>query len=68
MVENLRKENLEKVSLIQSLKNLRIKHKELLIGTLMTHSHPHLTLVIGAQIVIIKPLVQSTDKVLVRTI
>ena len=68
MVENLRKENLEKVSLIQSLKNLRIKHKELLIGTLMIHYHPHLTLVIGAQIVIIKPLALSTDKVLVRTI
>ena len=68
MVENLRKENLDKVSLIQSLKNLRIKHKELLIGTLMIHYRPHLTLVIGAQSATIKPLVQSTDKVLVRTI
>ena len=68
MVENLRKENLEKVNLIQSLKNSKIKRRELPIGTLMIHYHPHLTLVIGAQIVIIKPLVQSTDKVLVRTI
>ena len=34
----------------------------------MIHYHPHLMLVIGAQIVITKPLVQSTDKVLVRTI
>ena len=68
MVENLRKENLEKVSLIQSSTNSRIKPRELPIGTLMIHYHPHLMLVIGAQIVIIKPLVQSTDKVLVRTI
>jgi hypothetical protein len=68
MVENLRKENLEKVSLIQSSTNSRIKPRELLIGILMIHYHPHLMLVIGAQIVTIKPLVQSTDKVLVRTI
>ena len=68
MVENLKKENLEKVSLIQSSTNLRIKLRELLIGTLMIHYHPHLMLVIGAQIVTIKPLAQSTDKVLVRTI
>ena len=68
MVENLRKENLEKVSLIQSSTNSRIKRRELLIGILMIHCHPHLTLVIGAQIVIIKLLVQTTDKVLVRTI